>query len=320
MEARGLCVEHAPPNRPAVPLLQRVDLALFPGELHALVGESGSGKTLAALALMDLLPPGLRVSGGAVFLHGAPRPASPTAWRGRGIGMVFQDPLSALHPLLPVGDQLVDVLVTHHTISRAQARQRALDLLSSVGIAQPQARARLLPHALSGGMRQRVMLALALCGGPRVLLADEPTTALDPLVASGVLALLDAQVAQQQLAVLLITHDLVLAAQHARTVAVMHAGSVVEQGPQHAVLRDAAHPYTRSLVRSRPHALKDPALVLLAEAPPVRPGAWPPGCRYAPRCAHATTECRQTVPTLTPLDSGGSHQVACFHPQRGGLP
>ncbi len=265
-----------------------VSFSLPAGETLALVGESGCGKSLTALALLDLLPPGTRRERGRVVLAGAVL----EDWRGvrgRRIGMVFQEPQSALNPVMAVGEQVAEVLRLPRGMSRGEARREAVAALARVGIPDPEDRAGRYPHELSGGMRQRAVIAMALAGGPSVLLADEPTTALDTTVQAQVLDLLRRLRDGTGMAVLLVTHDLGVAAASADRVAVMYAGRLVETGPAASVLSAPAHPYTRGLLASRGADPARPLSPIPGQVP--TPGAWPSGCPFHPRCALAEPRC-----------------------------
>ncbi len=295
-----------------VPVLSGVSLTLPRGGSVGLVGESGSGKSMTALAVMGLLPPGAR-TGGQIGFDGHDLLAAPEAalcaLRGRRIGMVFQEPMTALDPLMRIGAQVAEPLRRHLGLSRAAAAARAAALLARVGLAPPRVTPDLYPHQLSGGQRQRVVIAAALACGPDLLIADEPTTALDVTVQAQVLDLLAALTAEAGMALLLITHDLAVVSETVEQVLVMYAGRVVESGSTAAVFARMAHPYTRALFAASPHAaVGDPAPI-----PGVMPDprARPPGCAFAPRCARAGGECTRTVPPLLGTDA---HRVACFHP------
>ncbi|GAA4501858.1 ABC transporter ATP-binding protein [Actinoallomurus oryzae] len=298
------------PGREAV---RGVDLSAERGETVALVGESGCGKSLTALALLGLLPPGASATGSAVLdgteLVGRDERALRRI-RGARAGMVFQDPMSSLNPTTPVGAQIAEVLAIHTRMSRSARRRRAVELMESVGIPDAAARARQMPHQLSGGMRQRVMISIALAGRPDLLVADEPTTALDVTVQAQVLALLRERARDTVL--LFITHDMGVVAEIADRVAVMYAGKIVETGPVRDVLDAPRHPYTAALLRSVP----DPDRPVAGELPTI-PGQVPAvgerieGCPFRPRCTRASGRCL-TPPDLTPAGSGGA--VACWHP------
>ncbi|HEY4459002.1 MAG TPA: ABC transporter ATP-binding protein [Pseudonocardiaceae bacterium] len=283
------------------------------GETVAIVGESGCGKTLSALSLCGLLPSGARASGSAVLgdteLIGRSE-RELRRLRGSKVSMIFQDASTALNPLMSVGAQIEEVLTIHGSAKKAARRERAVSLLESVGVPDARNRARSLPHELSGGMRQRVMVAIALAGSPDLVIADEPTTALDVTVQAQVLALLRAST--ESSVVLFITHDMGVVAEIADQVVVMYAGAAVEVGPVADVLERPKHPYTAALLASVP----DPDLPVVGELPTI-PGRVPPlgergtGCPFRERCPRQTEECA-TMPELA--ETGGS-LVACWHPE-----
>ena len=286
------------------------------GEVVALVGESGSGKTVTGLSLLGLVPAPGRVDAGTVVFEGrdvaALRSREARRLRGGGIGFVFQEPGAALDPARTIGSEILDVLRRHRGLRGAEARREALAWLSRVALPEPEARLEDLPHRMSGGMRQRAMLALALAGGPRLLVADEPTTALDVTIQAQVLDLLARLRDELGLAVLLVTHDLGVVAEVADRALVMYAGEIVEEAPVEALLASPAHPYTRALLASRPGA--GPAagrarLPTIGGAVP-EPGAWPPGCRFAPRCPEAFGRCTSERPVLHA--AGPGRKAACF--------
>ena len=295
-------------------VVQAVDgasLRVGPGEVVGLVGESGSGKSVTALAILRLLRPPARVLGGRIEFDGrdllACSEEEMRAVRGAQISMVFQSPRTSLNPVLPVGHQIERLLVQHGAVPPREARARVVEMLREVGIGEPERRARQYAHQLSGGMCQRVMIAMALATNPRLLIADEPTTGLDVSIAAQILDLLGDLGRRTGAAILLITHDLGVVARRCDRVVVMHAGQTVEWAPVRALFHAPAHPYTRALLRSIPR------VVGAGEMEPI-PGwvpsllAPPPGCRFAPRCALVRTECAATVPVRS-LD--GDHRVAC---------
>jgi peptide/nickel transport system ATP-binding protein len=292
-----------------------VSLRLAPGERVAVVGESGSGKTVTALAVMGLVDPPGRISGGDVRLDGRSlRGLDESRYRelrGRDLAMVFQDPMTALNPAIRVGAQVAESITVHaREVSRADAMQRAIDLLEQVGIAGAARRARDYPHQLSGGMRQRVLLAMALANRPRVLIADEPTTALDVTTQAQILELLDSLRAEFDLTLVLVTHDLGVVAGHADRVVVMYAGRVVEEGTVEAVFDRPRHPYTRGLLGSLPSAARARGELTPIPGAPPNLAHVPAGCAFHPRCAHAEPRCQEAVPPLDDVDRG--HRVACI--------
>ena len=310
---RGLTAA-VPGEKGAVRLVEEVSLEVEAGETLAVVGESGSGKTVTFTSALGLLPKPGRVIAGEALLEGVDLlklpPEKLRRMRGARIGMVFQDPLTGLNPVFRVGDQIAEVLRAHLPISRWKARDRAAELLARVQIPDPERRVDDYPHQFSGGMRQRVLIAMAIALGPRVLIADEPTTALDVTVQAQVLDLLGDLQREERMAMVLITHDLGVVARQADRVAVMYAGRVVETGSVEEVFRAPRHPYTISLFRSIPD-LDAPAGTLLAPiagAPP-DPARRPPGCAFAPRCFAVSDAagCRGERPLLR----GGAHAAAC---------
>ena len=294
-----------------------ISFGVRPGRTLGIVGESGSGKSVAALTVLGLTR-GVRtrISGSVRFageeLLGAP-PERLRALRGDALALVFQDPLSALHPLLRVGAQIAETVRAHRDVSRAAARARALELLELVAMPQPRERLDAFPHELSGGMRQRAMIAMALANEPQLLIADEPTTALDVTVQAQILALLARLRDELGMAMVLITHDLGVVAQTADDVAVMYAGQIVEQAPVGELLGAPQHPYTWGLLTSTPR-LETPRDVPLTPIPGRPPSAVhpPPGCRFHPRCAFVREEHRRVEPPLEAVDGAGAHRVACL--------
>jgi oligopeptide/dipeptide ABC transporter ATP-binding protein len=294
-------------------VVEDLSFTVDPGEVLAIVGESGSGKSLTALALMRLVPPPGRVSGRVVF-DGAELLALPErqmrSIRGGSMAMVFQEPMTSLNPVFTVGSQIAEALRWHRGLSGAAARAEAVRLLSLVEIPNPAARVADYPHQLSGGMRQRVMIAMALACNPRLLIADEPTTALDATVQAQILDLLRRLRAELGMAVILITHDLGVVSDFADRVAVMYAARVVEAAPAAALFADPAHPYTEGLLASLPRLAEtvERLAAIPGQVPP--PFALPPGCRFAPRCAHAKAPCELAIPPLLALP--GERFAACI--------
>jgi oligopeptide/dipeptide ABC transporter ATP-binding protein len=305
LSVRGLDITLIGGDRP-VPVVTGAGLAVAPREIVGLVGESGSGKSLTSLAILRLLDPKVaRVTSGSVTLFGRelldlPEPAM-RAVRGKEIGMIFQDPMTSLDPAFTTGYQLTSVLRRHTALGRAQARRRAVELLGLVGIADPRRRAGQYPHQLSGGMRQRVMIAMAIACEPKVLIADEPTTALDATTQAQILDLIRGLAETMHMSTIITTHDLGVVAEVCDRVAVMYAGQVVElAGTEHLFYRPR-HPYTERLLRSLPRVGAGGQLTGIPGQPP-RAGNFPPGCRFAPRCDHATVPaCTEGVPALRPL-------------------
>ena len=292
----------------AVQAVNGLGFALAAGETLGIVGESGSGKSQTALALLGLLPATAEVSGSIRFEGRELLALSPAGWqatRGASIGMVFQDPMSSLNPYLRIGTQLAEVLMRHRGCSEAEALAESAGMLDRVGIEQPQRRLRQYPHELSGGMRQRVCIAMALLARPRLLIADEPTTALDVTVQAQVLALLRELQDELGLALILITHDLGVVAESCDRALVLYAGRAVEMAATAPLLSEPRHPYTQGLLASRPslHGPRPARLPAIPGQPP-NPRRLPPGCAFAPRCVSATPVCTQHPPLLRADASG----------------
>jgi oligopeptide/dipeptide ABC transporter ATP-binding protein len=291
-----------------------VSFSLERGEILALVGESGCGKSLTSLALLQLIPAPGRIETGSIIRLGdtdvlALKGEALRRIRGRRIGMIFQDPMTSLNPVFTVGAQITEGILAHFKIPSAEARQRALALLQEVGIPDPVERLKAYPHQLSGGMRQRVMIAIALAAEPDILVADEPTTALDVTVQAQILEVLDRLRAKRGMAVLLITHDLGIVAGRADRVAVMYAGQIVEEATTPRLFANPSHPYTQGLFASVPR-ITGP----LKRLNPIRgsvpaPAAWPTGCRFRPRCPQAFDR-SETEPPLIPVEP--EHRMRCW--------
>jgi oligopeptide/dipeptide ABC transporter ATP-binding protein len=305
--------------QPPVYAVRGVSYRIEPGESLAIVGESGSGKTVSALAVLGLLPEGAQVAGDIRFdgtsLVGASE-RTLSSIRGAQIGLVSQDPLSSLNPLLTIGTQIEEVLRAHRDISRLDARKKAVDLLGEVGIHHPHERVDQYPHQLSGGMRQRVIIAIAIACEPRLLIADEPTTALDVTVQAQIIELLMRLRRERGMGLLFITHDLGVVAGLADRIAVMYAGEIVEHGSARGILEHPEHPYTRGLLHSVPR-LDQPVDVDLEPIPGSPPDLreMAEGCSFAPRCRFAMPECTTTPPALHHVHE--RHTVACFAVEKG---
>ena len=294
--------------------LDGVSFDIAPGEILGVVGESGAGKSLTGTAVIGLLDPPGRIAGGSIHLDGQRIDDLPAEamrrLRGRRIGAIFQDPLTSLHPLLRIGDQLVETIETHLPVGRAEARARALALLKEVGIPGAETRIDHYPHQFSGGMRQRVVIALALCAEPRLIIADEPTTALDVSIQAQVTALLKRLCREHGAAIMLVTHDMGVIAETADRVAVMYAGRVVEIGPVEAVTRRPRHPYAVGLMASIPSVRRRRETLEQIDGSMPRLDAIPTGCAFHPRCGRADARCRTERPAL----DAAAQAAACFHP------
>ena len=318
LEIRNLSVALPRGVAGLVKVLEDFSLAIAPGEMLGLVGESGSGKTIAALSIMRLLPPGAVLSGeirlGGQNLAQASE-AEMRRVRGKRAGMVFQNPLSALNPSRSVAAQIAEAWRVHEGGSARAARARALDLLGEVGIPNPAARLDDYPHQFSGGMRQRVMIAMALACAPQLLIADEPSTGLDPLVAAQIMALITRLRRERDMAVLFVTHDLSVVRDHADSIHVLYAGRSAEWGGARDFFAQPRHPYSEALLGAVPR-LGVARLRTIPGALP-EPEARPPGCRFAPRCAYARPDCTATDPP--PLRAGGTH-AACLYPRSAAPP
>ena len=291
-----------------------VSFQVDPGEALGVVGESGCGKSVTFLSLLGLLPsPPARVESGTALFEGADllqaSPAELRRVRGRRVGMVFQDPMTALNPYMTVGAQVAEPLVVHGGLGRAAARARALEALEAVGLNDAAQRLDLHPHAFSGGMRQRVMIAMALVTRPPLLIADEPTTALDVTIQAQILDQLRELQAQAGMAIVLITHDLGVVASFCRRVLVMYAGRIVESAAVEDLFAAPLHPYTRALMASLPGTRPAGARLTPITGRPPDPRRLPPGCAFAPRCPLATPQCHQTAPELK--EHTPTHAAAC---------
>jgi peptide/nickel transport system ATP-binding protein len=301
LEVRELCVEF-PLRRGTLRALDGVSFSIAPGEVLGVVGESGAGKSLTGAAIIGLLEPPGRIASGEVLLNGRRIDGLDEEQlrrvRGREIGAIFQDPLTSLNPVYTIGRQLVETIQTHLPMSGAQARQRAIDLLKEVGIPGAEHRIDHYPHQFSGGMRQRVVIALALAADPELIIADEPTTALDVSIQAQIIALLKKLGRERGMAVMLVTHDMGVIAECADRVAVMYAGRVVEIGPVAAVIHRPSHPYTVGLMGSIPSMQSDAKRLLQIDGAMPRLTAIPSGCAFHPRCPSAFERCSRERPDL----------------------
>ncbi|TNF35732.1 MAG: ABC transporter ATP-binding protein [Gammaproteobacteria bacterium] len=300
----------------AVNAVRGVDLEVMPGETLAIVGESGCGKSVTMRTVMGLLPAHADVRSGDIDFRGEKVLQQNTAqrnrWRGSRVGMIFQDPLSAMNPTMRIGDQIAEPLRVHRGLSRQAAQAKAVELLEKVGVRDAATRARQYPNAFSGGMLQRAMIAMALACEPELLIADEPTTALDVTVQVQVLSLMKALQQTSGMAIVLITHDLGIVASMADRVAVMYAGQVVEYGPVDQVFRDSLHPYTRALRNALPgmHTGASHLPSIAGQPPDLRRDI--AGCAFAPRCQYAMTACHQQAPMRQVIADDQQHGVCCW--------
>ncbi len=294
-------------------IVEDLSFSLAGGEILALVGESGCGKSLSGLAILRLLPRGIMIEKGNILFREKELTSLPEEGirriRGRELAIVFQDPMASLNPVFTVGDQVAEVLEWHFGYPKEKALQRAAELFKEVGIPAPRERLRAYPHELSGGMRQRVMIAMALAGEPALLIADEPTTALDVTIQAQILELLAGLRKSRGLSILLITHDLGVVAELADRVAVMYAGRLVEVAPCETLYEEPAHPYTRALLAALPRPGQRKLYSLPGSVPP--PGKRPAGCKFVDRCPQARPLCRKEEP---PLELWApDHWVRCFY-------
>jgi peptide/nickel transport system ATP-binding protein len=316
LEVRDLRVEF-PTRRGTLVAVDGVSFAIAPGEVLGVVGESGAGKSITGMAIIGLVEPPGRIAAGEIRLQGERidrlPPEALRRIRGRRIGAIFQDPLTSLNPLFTIGEQLVETILAHLPVSAAEARARALVLLGEVGIPAPEARIDHYPHQFSGGMRQRVVIALALAAEPRLIIADEPTTALDVSIQAQIIALLKRLAREHATAVMLITHDMGVIAETADRVAVMYAGRIAEIGPVREVLQAPRHPYTAGLMGSIPKvgagAGKRRARLVQIDGAMPRLNAIPPGCAFNPRCPQRIARCTAERPELV---AAGGNRAACW--------
>jgi oligopeptide/dipeptide ABC transporter ATP-binding protein len=324
LDVRHLTIEFPAQDRAATgdsPVLltavRDLSFSIAPGEVLGLVGESGSGKSVTALAIMRLLRPQARVSGEIFFTENGSRRSLPELpddsmrqLRGSRIAMIFQEPMTALNPVMRVGDQIAEAVLAHNSVPKREARQRAVAAMDDVAIPDPALRARDYPHQLSGGMRQRVMIAMAIVNRPQLLIADEPTTALDVTIQAQILELLAELRAKFGLAMLFISHDLAVVSQVADRVAVMYAGNVVELGAKRDIFQAPAHPYTRGLLHAVPDLRTDRTRPLeTIEGTVAALHLMPPGCPFGSRCEFRVPECAHALPPLVEVAPG--HWARC---------
>ena len=311
LSVRDLRVEFVT-RRGALKAIDGISFDIAPGEVLGVVGESGAGKSVTGSAVIGLIDPPGRIAGGEVRLSGQRidnlPPEAMRRLRGKRIGMIFQDPLTSLNPLYRVGEQLVETIRTHLDLSAAAARRRAVELLTEVGIPAPDKRIDGYPHEFSGGMRQRVVIALALAAEPELIIADEPTTALDVSVQAQIISLLKRLGREHGTAIMLVTHDMGVIAETADRVAVMYAGRIAEIGPVQDVVQNPLHPYARGLMGAIPTLAHDADRLTQIPGAMPRLSAIPPGCPFNPRCPHAWERCRIDRPEPIQRDA---HKVAC---------
>ena len=298
-----------------VPVVDDVSFQVHAGETVAIVGESGSGKSMTSLSLMRLLPKlACRITGGEVWLEDADLVALPEddlySIRGRDMAMIFQEPMTSLNPVMTIGKQITEVLTYHQNLSRREARQRAVELMRRVGFARAEAMLDEYPHQLSGGMRQRVMVAIAMSCEPKILIADEPTTALDVTVQAQILDLMQDLTRDTRAGMILITHDLGVVAELADRVLVMYAGQIVEEASVDELFDNPSHPYTHGLMAAIPHLEEERERLNTIPGNVPSPMALPSGCRFSSRCPHAQPLCRKESPRLIAV--GGTQSARCF--------
>jgi peptide/nickel transport system ATP-binding protein len=321
LEVRDLVVEF-PSRRGTLRALDHVSFDIAPGEILGVVGESGAGKSLTGAAIIGLLEPPGRIASGEVLLEGERIDQLPPQRmrhiRGRRIGAIFQDPLTSLNPLYTIGRQLTETIQAHLPLGEAEARRRAIALLEETGIRAAAQRFDHYPHQFSGGMRQRVVIALALAAGPKLVIADEPTTALDVSIQAQIIMLLKRICREHGAAVMLITHDMGVIAETCDRVAVMYAGRVAEIGPVHEVIHQPAHPYTMGLMASIPDMESDRERLHQIDGSMPRLNEIPPGCAYHPRCPRVFERCPRERPEL--LHAGATRAACWLHDANAGLP
>ncbi len=307
--------------RGTVKAVDGVDFTLREGEILGIVGESGGGKSVTGFSLLGLIDPPGRVAAGEVIFRGKnlleKSEEEMRRIRGKEISMIFQDPMTSLNPLQTIGRQIDEMLALHTPLSQADRRKRSLELLREVGIPNPEDRLENYPHQFSGGMRQRVVIAIALAANPKLIIADEPTTALDVTVQAQILALMENLVKRFGSALILITHDLAVVSEMTHRVAVMYCGRVVEEGPTRELVHNPFHPYTKGLLESIPR-LSGERSRRLPQIPGMVPNLFdlPPGCSFAPRCGYATELCRKEAPRMRAVAPG--RKVSCHNPVQGG--
>ncbi|MDW5444120.1 ABC transporter ATP-binding protein [Polaromonas sp. SM01] len=321
LQVKNLVVEF-PGRHGTLRALDDISFEIAPGEILGVVGESGAGKSLTGAAIIGLLEPPGRIGSGQILLEGQRIDNLPYEQmrhiRGRKIGAIFQDPLTSLNPLYTVGRQLIETIQTHLPVSAAEARQRAISLLQDTGIPAAEQRIEHYPHQFSGGMRQRVVIALALAAEPKLIVADEPTTALDVSIQAQIITLLKSICKKHGAAVMLITHDMGVIAETCDRVAVMYAGRIAEIGPVHEVINHPSHPYTEGLMAAIPDITLDRERLNQIDGAMPRLNAIPTGCAYNPRCPKVFDRCKQERPDL--LAAGATRAACWLHDVPVGVP
>lgn len=319
LDMRNVCIDIQKTSG-SYPVVRHLSLSIYPGEIVGLVGESGCGKSLTASSIPQLLPKSCKITNGEIWFEGENLLNYPDTAiqkvRGKRIGMVLQNPLSSLHPCLTIGEQIQEVLRQHTSLSKGEIYERTLHLLQQVGISDPAVRQKQYPHEFSGGMRQRVAIAIALAGKPSLLIADEPTTALDVTIQAQILALLQSIQQQSHMAILLISHDLGVIARLCHRVLVMYAGQIVESGLVEEIFSHPKHPYTQALIACK-RSLTQIGQDSLFSIPGLSPtlSLDEKGCAFAPRCAYTMPICQHRMPSFNENLSG--HQAACWLKQQG---
>ncbi|SFI86953.1 ABC transporter ATP-binding protein [Thermoflavimicrobium dichotomicum] len=313
LEVKGLKTQFIS-DKSRIPAVDGVDFNIHRGETLALVGESGCGKSITSLSIMRLIPENGKIVEGKIVFEGEDltKKSEEEMYhiRGNDIAMIFQEPMTSLNPVLSIGEQLTEGIILHQKLTKQQARSRAIEMLKLVGIPRAEEIMDEYPHQLSGGMRQRIMIAMAMSSNPKLLIADEPTTALDVTIQAQILELMKELKEKFDTSILLITHDLGVVAEMADRVVVMYAGQVVEEADVHTLFEKPAHPYTEGLMKSVPTLEKEQKRLYSIRGIVPSPDEFPKGCRFAPRCDQAMEECLHAQPDLYEIDAG--HVVRCF--------
>ncbi|RAL21356.1 ABC transporter ATP-binding protein [Thermoflavimicrobium daqui] len=313
LEIKGLKTQFIG-DKKIIPAVDGVDLTIHRSETLALVGESGCGKSITSLSIMGLIPENGKISAGEIIFNGEDLTKKSEKEleriRGNDVSMIFQEPMTSLNPVLTIGEQLTEGLIIHDKLSKQEANARVIEMLKLVGFARAEEILSEYPHQLSGGMRQRVMIAMAMATNPKLLIADEPTTALDVTIQAQILELMKELKEQFQTSILLITHDLGIVADMADRVVVMYAGQVVEEAEVESLYENPAHPYTEGLMKSIPSLEKEQKRLYSIQGYVPAPDEFPIGCRFAPRCEKAMEICHEKAPNIYSLGNG--HHVRCF--------